>query len=468
MGSWPRVTYLVGILKDMCDERSSQFQVGFGGVAGVRSFTEWADAASRPDALGASADDVRGVIARGAGCAYGDAAQRGGGTVVRIAKTPHEPSGATSDAIEVSAGATIGEVCWTLLRHGRFLPVVPGTARATIGGAIAADVHGKNHPHAGSFGAHVVSLDLIDGSGTRRRLSKTEDPEAFWATVGGMGLTGVIVSATLNSTTVGSALVWESTALTASIDETVRRVRALSTTHDHVAAWLDLRSRAFGTGVVTAANHLHGSLPREDCKARASSSRLVCPNIGLPLLGPRRVALANAAKIVSARRRTRRAPERLLGIESALWPLDGLGEWNRLYGKAGFVQYQVAIPDGAEGALVQLATDLGRLPVYLATLKRLGTASAAPLSFPLPGWTLALDVPATAPGLWAALDTADGTVAEVGGRVYLAKDVRLKARHVRAMYPRLDEWREVRARLDPSGRMKSDLGCRLGLIGSAT
>lgn len=453
----------------MAVDVSKEFRVGFGGVAGVRCATEWLGSDLDPSAFLGLDDHGRGVIARGGGCAYGDAAQRGGGTVLKLRSTQgisyRDP---VSNTVEVSAGDTIGNVCRGLLAHGGwFLPVVPGTAMATIGGAIAADVHGKNHMRAGSFGEHVVSIELIDGAGIRRTLSRSDDPDGFWATVGGMGLTGVIVAARLRAVRIGSTRLSETTSVANSIDNVMLQLRSLTAIHDHVAAWIDLRSRAFGTGVVTASNHLIDA-DHPNAATLGQSSRLVCPRLPVSMLSPRRIAYANAAKRTASRWRTRRRKDHVVSVESGLWPLDALREWPRLYGPSGFVQYQIAVPDGKEAALIQIAHDLGRLPVYLATLKRLGGSSPAPLSFPIEGWTLAVDIPAKAPGLWAALDVADEAVAEVGGRVYLAKDVRLKARHVPAMYPRLDEWREIRDRLDPKGRMRSDLGCRLGLVDSAS
>lgn len=452
----------------MAVDLSKGFRVGFGGVAGVRCATESSGSDLSPAAVLGFDDSGRGVVARGSGCSYGDAAQRGGGTVLKLRSTARiahpDP---VSNTFEVSAGETIGSVCRGLFaRGGWFLPVVPGTAMATIGGAIAADVHGKNHIRAGSFGEHVVSIELIDGAGIRRTLSRSDDPDGFWATIGGMGLTGVIVSATLRAIRIGSTRLSETTSLTSSIDDTIEQLRSLTACHDHVAAWIDLRSREFGAGVVTASDHLIEAEHANSAKW-GQPSWLACPRLGFSMLSPRRIALANVAKRTASRWHIRRSSEHVVSVESGLWPLDALREWQRLYGPAGFVQYQVAVPDGEEASLVQIAHDLGRLPVYLATLKRFGGSSPAPLSFPIKGWTLALDIPATAPGLWAALDVADEAIAAVGGRVYLAKDVRLKARHVSTMYPRLDEWRETRDRLDPKGRMRSDLGCRLGLVDSA-
>lgn len=438
--------------------------MGFGGVSGSTAVAAAFEQGTHVD------NRNRGTIVRGGGCSYGDAAQRGGGAVLRVAADPStielDPASAT---VKVSGGHTIRQVCQALLKHGWFLPVVPGTSYATVGGSIAADVHGKNHIHLGSFGQHVVSIDLVDGSGVAHHLSATQDPDAFWATIAGMGLTGVIVSATLRMSADKSGWMTETSAVADSFAETMSLLQELAVSHHHVAAWVDLRSRNRGVGVVSAANHLDASAfdtPQNSHQLRAP---LPCPHTSVSVLGPQRLALLNAAKATSARRHVRRVgtlAERRVPIESVLWPLDVVTNWNRLYGRNGFIQYQIAIPNGAEDVLTGISKQLATLPVYLCTLKRLGQGSPAPMSFPLAGWTIALDIPANAPGLWRALRNADDAAAEVGGRVYLAKDVRMAARHLPSMYPRLDEWRRVRNRLDPNANMNSDLASRLGLLDS--
>lgn len=438
--------------------------MGFGGVSGSTAVSATFEPGTDVEHRG------RGMIARGGGCSYGDAAQRGGGVVVHVAAVPSDIIlDAASATVKVSAGHTIRQVCQELLKQGWFLPVVPGTSFATIGGCIAADVHGKNHVHVGSFGQHVVSIDLVDGSGVAHHLSATEDPDAFWATVAGMGLTGVIVSASLRMIADKSGWMTETTAMADSFAETMSLMRELAVSHHHVAAWVDLRSRHRGVGVVSAANHLGASAFDASRKSHQLRSPIPCPRTTMSVLGPQRLAFLNAAKVISARRHVGRVgnvAQQRVPIESVLWPLDAVANWNRLYGHHGFIQYQVAIPDGAEDVLIGISKHLATLPVYLCTLKQMGQASLAPMSFPLPGWTIALDIPANAPGLWDALHCADDAVAEVGGRVYLAKDVRMTAQHLPTMYPRLDEWRQVRNRLDPKGNMNSDLGSRLGLLDS--
>ncbi len=405
---------------------------------------------------------VRGLIARGAGRSYGDAAQNSDGTVLDM--TGFSGVGAIDSRtgeVRVGAGTTFAELLETLAAHGLTLPVVPGTAHLTVGGAIAADVHGKNHPDAGSIARHVRSFALCTPAAGENEVAENDDPELFAATLGGMGLTGVITAATLRT------IVLRSPCALADIDKLDRLEDALelldSATHTHGIAWLDLMSpgRDFGRAVVTRSRE-------GDEAAGPGQLGLAAARTGfagrLPagLLRPASVRAFNALHWLRAPRIAR---ERPLSAGAALFPLDGVGGWNRLYGRRGLIQYQFAVPDGEESTLRSLLEMLRarHVPMYLASLKRLGPAGPGLLSFPIEGWTLAIDIPGRAPGLAAALDRADLLVASAGGRVYLAKDARMSPERLAAMYPELPRFLEVRARVDPHERLRSDLSRRLGL-----
>ncbi|MGH2881237.1 MAG: D-arabinono-1,4-lactone oxidase, partial [Solirubrobacteraceae bacterium] len=225
-------------------------------------------------------------------------------------------------------------------------------------------------------------------------------------------------------------------------------------------AWLDLLSTRSVRGVVTRAEHVDAP---GDAAAVVRSRATVPRAWPTGALRPAMVRAFNALKYASAPRTQR---GRLEPLGRHMFPLDSIGEWPRLYGRHGLLQYQLVVPTGSEHVL-KLVIDLLRraqAPCYLAVLKDFGPASGAPLSFPLAGWTLALDIPRAAPGLEPLLRAFDRVVAEAGGRVYLSKDVRLALDTVRAMYPRLDEWRGARDRLDPERVWCSDLGRRVGLV----
>jgi decaprenylphospho-beta-D-ribofuranose 2-oxidase len=426
------------------------------------------------------AGESTGVIARGAGRSYGDAAQNGGGTVLdmtaldRIVSVDPE-----SRLITAQAGATIAQLMSRLAAHGLTLPVVPGTRHVTLAGAIASDVHGKNHHRDGGFARHVAALSLCTPSGELRELSPAKDPDLFYATLGGMGLTGVVFEASVRAEPLLSPWVAADTDRTNGLEQTLQLMSAKED-HRYSVAWLDLLADGanMGRAIISRADPLpaDGLTPSDRRRiARGAPypgtlSRRPALEIptGFPgaILRPSIVRSFNALRWRAAPRRERARP---LALAPYLFPLDAVGGWNRLYGPAGFIQYQFVVPTGAESALERCFQLIRtrRLPVYLAVFKRFGSAFGGPLSFPLAGWTLAVDIPADAPGLRAALDELDGLVAGAGGRVYLSKDARLGRGAVQGMYGQLDRFHAQRAKVDPEGALRSDLAARLGLCGAS-
>ncbi|MFC4562105.1 FAD-binding protein [Nocardiopsis mangrovi] len=413
----------------------------------------------------------RGAVARGLGRAYGDAAQCAGGLVLDCSALA---SGIRLDraagTVTASAGTGLAELMAHLLPRGRFVPVTPGTRHVTVGGAIAADIHGKNHHVDSSIGAHVRSLRLVTPDGTEHAIGPGRDPELFWATVGGMGLTGVVTEATIGVLPVETAAVRVDTDRTPDLDAALALMSASDHRYRYTVCWIDLMARgaATGRGVLTRAHHARpADLPprlRRDPLAYAPRTLVAAPPLVPPrLLSPWSVRAFNAAYHARAPRRARGD---IQGLGSFFHPLDAVRGWNRLYGPRGLVQYQFVVPFGAEDTLRRIVERLAAAgaPSFLAVLKRFGSGTPAPLSFPMPGWTLALDLPAEVPGLAALLRSFDTAVAAAGGRIYLAKDARARAADVHAMYPRLPEWRAVRARADPEGVLTSDLARRLELV----
>jgi decaprenylphospho-beta-D-ribofuranose 2-oxidase len=425
-------------------------------------------------------DSVPPVIARGAGRSYGDAAQLDGGDVLDMTGWTQVLSIDRDRAtITAQAGATIAQLMAALAARGLALPVVPGTRQVTLGGAIASDIHGKNHHRDGGLARHVLALSLCTPADGWREVSPEADSELFYATLGGMGLTGVVVEATLRAEPLSSPWVAVDTDRTDGLEQTLA-VMAEDERHRYSVAWLDLLARgsAFGRAVVSRADDLPAaSAPRPVGALRRllGSSRtgypdalLRSPAIVVPrrfpdaLLRAPRVRAFNAVRLRAAPRLERGRPH---ARPQYFFPLDVLGEWNRLYGRGGLIQYQLVVPLGQEAALARCFELIRsrRLPVYLAVFKRFGAAFGGPLSFPLAGWTLAIDLPAAAPGVGTALDELDEVVAGCGGRVYLSKDARLRRDVLAAMYPQLDRFHALQSRVDPGGVLRSDLSLRLGL-----
>jgi decaprenylphospho-beta-D-ribofuranose 2-oxidase len=420
-----------------------------------------------------------GLIARGAGRSYGDAAQNGGGLVADLTRLREvEILRAPEPLVRAGAGATLAQAMQALAPLGLTLPVVPGTRHVTIGGAIAADIHGKNHRRDGSFGHHVQSVLLCTPDGTLHEISRERESDLFHATLGGMGLTGVILEATVRPSPAGAPL------LDGDIDRTdtltqAMEVMAAEDAHRYSIAWTDLRSRgrAFGRSVVLRSNlrplgEAAGAGPAGAGSAGTGAKVHLPgrPRLRVPEGFPAWVLSGGAVQLFNTLR-WRRAPRSARGVPITtgenFFPLDALGSWNRLYGTGGLLQYQFVVPEQRRDALIEVLERLraARQPMYLAVVKRFGEGSGGLLSFPMPGWTLAVDLPAASPGLRAVLDATDELLAAVGGRVYLAKDSRLRAELLWRMYPQLERFNEIRRAIDPDGVMRSDLACRLRLAG---
>ena len=412
----------------------------------------------------------RGILPRGNGRSYGDAAQNAGGIVLDLTALDHVEIDGRS--VTVGAGVHLDSLIDTLLRHGLFVPVTPGTSQVTIAGLVAADVHGKNHHVDGSWGHHVTSLDLIDGTGRSRTLTpKGPDSHLFWATIAGMGLTGVITSITFTALEVPSPQMSVTTTPVRELPELMDRMRDADDTAHYSVAWVDSvgLTGPLGRGILSTGEHAEAdpSRPRHAGPA-AEAGRRRPPSVprGMPsgLLSSFSVGAFNEMWWrYSGRPRT----DHRESVRSYFHPLDGVAEWNRIYGPAGMVQYQFVVPDEA-GELI--GTTLQRLkdaqaPSFLTVLKRFGPGNAAPLSFPMPGWTLALDLPAGNPRLPGALADLDALVSEAGGRHYLAKDAHVSPAAIRRGYPDLSRWQSTRRELDPQGVFDSDLARRLQLIG---
>ncbi|GAA2548533.1 FAD-binding oxidoreductase [Pseudonocardia hydrocarbonoxydans] len=408
----------------------------------------------------------RGVIARGLGRSYGDPAQNAGGTVLDMTGLNRIHSvDADSGRVVVDAGVSLDTLMRAALPFGLWLPVLPGTRQVTIGGAIGADIHGKAHHVVGSFGNHVESLELVTADGRAHTLTPADD--LFWATVGGMGLTGVVVRATLVLHHVETAYFTVDTEQIGSLDELMAAQSVDDDKYAETVSWFDAVSTGarFGRGLLMRANH--ATLDELPPKLRRDPLRFDAPQLlTVPDVFPPGLLNKLTGRLFSELW-YRKSPTRhgaIQNITQFLHPLDILGEWNRGYGPRGFLQYQFVVPlergDVVRGVLERMHAH-GQVSA-LNVLKRFGEGNRAPLSFPRPGWTLCVDIPVN-DGLGALCDELDQLVLDAGGRHYLAKESRTTPEAIRRGYPRLDEWRKVRDAADPTGVFTSDMSRRLEL-----
>jgi decaprenylphospho-beta-D-ribofuranose 2-oxidase len=415
-----------------------------------------------------AATDTPDTLARGLGRAYGDAALNDGSGIILTERLNHFLAfDAASGTLTCEGGASFADIIETFLPRGWFLPVTPGTKFVTVGGAIACDVHGKNHHRDGTLATFIDSFDLLTAKGETLHCSREENAPAFWATIGGMGLTGVIARATLRLLQVETAYIAARYRRTANLDATLEEFGGDHNVHYSVA-WIDcLASGAsLGRSVLIRGEHARldqltpeqQAAPFETATKRKKAVPFPFPDFAL---NPLSVRAFNAAYYAA-----HPDGEAITGYEPFFYPLDGILKWNNIYGKRGFVQYQLALPfETSRSGLIQVLEKLaasGR-PSFLAVLKTFGEANQAPLSFPFAGHTLALDLPNTGADLLEFTRELDEIVLAHEGRVYLAKDATLSPAHFRAMYPRLGEYLEVKRELDPENRFASSLSKRLQL-----
>ncbi len=426
-----------------------------------------------------------GMIARGLGRSYGDAAQCSGGTVFDMSgQEVLLREDLESGVISVSSGMSINSLLTYLIPKGWFLPVTPGTSFVTLGGALACDVHGKNHHQDGSIGSHVREFKLLTPSGIVNAKPSDDTSEIFWATVGGLGLTGIVEQVELSLLPIESDQMLVTTQRAQNLDELIELMSSTDNLYRYSVAWIDCLATggALGRSVLTQANHATSSdMPRKTTRGvsgllhqsisgfRNSTSKQLRTRISIPVTPP--VSTLNRLSVsafneVWYRKSPAKSCTELSPIPKFFYPLDAIGHWNRLYGKNGFIQYQFVVPFGCEPELRSILEILSssRLSSFLAVLKRFGLPSGGYLSFPTPGWTLAVDIGLANPRVGSILDQLDEIVVGAKGRVYLAKDSRLDPRHVERMYPELEKWRAIRDRLDPKRLMASDLSRRLELI----
>ena len=406
------------------------------------------------------------LIARGLGRAYGDAALNPDGLVLQQKLGRFLDFDANSGVLSCQGGASFADIIETFVPRGFFLPVTPGTKFVTVGGAIACDVHGKNHHRDGNLSNFVESFELLLASGETVTCSREENADLFWATVGGMGLTGIIVRARLRLLPIVSAFISIDYKRAPNLDAALEQFGS-DGNYQYSVAWIDCLASgdSLGRSVLIRGNHaVADELDDTERYAPLRTPRKKKKSVPFPFpdfaLNPLSVKAFNAAYYA-----THPDGHAIVDLDSFFYPLDGINNWNRIYGTRGFIQYQVVFPFATSRAgLVQLLEKIaasGRAS-FLAVLKTFGEANQSPLSFPFAGHTLALDIPFS-DDLPEFTRELDEIVLRHDGRVYLAKDATLSPENFRAMYPRLAEFEEIKRRVDPQNKFASSLSRRLDI-----
>jgi decaprenylphospho-beta-D-ribofuranose 2-oxidase len=413
--------------------------------------------------------DFAGLVARGNGRAYGDAAVGQRLTLHARRLDRMIAFDAQSGRLTVEAGVLLADILQAFVPRGFFPPVVPGTKLVTIGGMIAADVHGKNHHRDGGFGDHVEAIKLTLPTGKTIVCSPTENAHLFAATIGGMGLTGTIVEATFRLRPVETGWMRNRTIVATDLDSTMKALRQAENA-TYSVAWIDCLARGGSTGRSLIYVAEHASL--EDIAQAptdlepfppAQPPRLAIP-VDLPAMTLNHLSVTAFNELYFRQGARKSSEAALVHWNPYFFPLDGVVAWNRIYGRRGFVQHQCVIPAASAaavlGEILEQITNAGSAS-FLTVLKQLGP-SHGKMSFPMDGYTLAVDFPLRE-GLLERLAEIDRLVSRAGGRVYLAKDARQSRETFEAGYPGLREFREIRHSIGADGRIISRLSERLGI-----
>lgn len=424
---------------------------------------------SRPENYAELKTNEKTSIARGSGGSYGDAALNAQGEVILTnCLDRFLEFDVHKGILSVESGISLAKILELIVKQGWFLPVIPGTAEVSLGGCIATDIHGKNHWFAGSLGQHVISLQLITADGKKINCSPEIIPDLFWATIGGMGLTGIISVVTLQLKRIETAYMKVQHLAKKNLKQIVELLIKENNEFEYSVAWLDALNMPLSHGVIMKAKHadlleLPTSLQKQPFFVPKYFS-FKYPNLfSCCFLNSKIVKFFNKIYYYYLAKKNQ---VYLQPYQNYFFPLDRIRNWPRLYGKKGFIQYQCAIPTKfSYSAIKEILETLHKYkhPSFLAVLKRFGQENLAPLSFPLSGVTLALDIPISNEKLFKSLDILDEIVIQAGGRVYLAKDARLKPKTFRKMYKRYPEWLTIKQHWDPKNRFSSSLSRRLKL-----
>lgn len=385
------------------------------------------------------------IIARGNGRCYGDASLATNSvSTLKFDKVLQFDT--STGVFECQSGITLDQILEIAVPKGWFLPVTPGTKFITVGGAVASDVHGKNHHAEGSFSNHIIDMDVITGKKETLTCSKEVLPDLFWATCGGMGLTGIITRVKFGLKKIETAYIKQKQIKARNLDELIRLFEEYNQ-YTYSMAWIDCLQKgdSFGRGILIVGEHA----TKEELNTQQAAAPLSLPDkrpLSVPFNFPSfalNTFTVKAFNWLYYAKNTKREINNVIPYEPFFYPLDAILHWNRGYGKAGFVQYQFVLPLDKKEGLVEILkriSDAG-LGSFLAVLKVFGHQDDL-ISFPRQGYTLALDFPVRK-GLFAFLDELDQVVLQYGGRLYLSKDARMKKDVFWQSYPNAQRFAEI-------------------------
>lgn len=412
--------------------------------------------------------DISNWIAYGLGRSYGDTPlNKDNGTIVTTQLNKFISFDEITGELECEAGVSFKEILDIFIPRGFFLPVTPGTKYITVGGAIANDVHGKNHHVDGTFSQHVEAFTLLIASGEAVTCSRLENEDLFWATVGGIGLTGIILTVKFILIPIDTAYYDVHYQRASNLEEALRLFNESDDQYRYSVAWIDCLAKGASLGkcVLMRGNHA----TKEQVKNKELLNIQHKTKLTIPVDFPSFVLNQFSIKAFNTLyyNINPKDAHKISGYDSFFYPLDSIHQWNKMYGKKGFVQYQAVFPP--EHALEGLTAMLEKLSSanrssFLAVLKSSGAVNEGMLSFPKKGYTLALDIPISDDSLFPFIRTLDELVIRYGGRVYLAKDSTLAPEHFAEMYPRMNEFRAVKDRVDPNRLFSSSMARRLGIM----
>jgi len=407
-------------------------------------------------------------LARGCGRSYGDASVNDGGGLIDMSRLNRMTSfDEETGLLECEAGVTLAEILETFVPRGFFPPVLPGTKFVTVGGAIANDIHGKNHHKDGTFSMFVESFELLTAGGDVITCSKEDNSDIFWATAGGIGMTGIILSARLRLRRIETAYVEVDYVRARNLEAALAVIAESDENYTYSVGWVDCLAKgaSLGRAILMRANHAPvealGANRGHPLRVPAKRQKNVPIDFPAFVLNPLSINLFNHFYYAIHRE----AKGRLVDFDSYFCPLDAILNWNRMYGRRGFGQYQVTIPLERPDGLVALLERISRSSCasFLAVLKKMGGSNPGILSYPSEGYTFTMDIPMRA-DLAPLLHALDEHVLGCGGRLYCAKDSTTRPETFAAMYPRLDELRAIKARLDPTNRFSSTMARRLRIV----